>query len=116
MTDSHIAFDPKWLRQLCAGGTGNLSFVRVTGDAMSPTLEDGDDMLVDGGDGADRLRDGIYLLRRDDTLIVKRLAVNPFAAKVSLRSDNPAYPEWLDQDQSALNIIGRVVWAGRRLS
>src|SRR5688572_4995529 len=55
---AHIAFDPKWLRQLCKGGTDNLSFIRVQGDSMSPTLADGDDILVDGADGADRLRDG----------------------------------------------------------
>ena len=113
---SHIAFDPKWLRQLCKGGTNNLSFIRVQGDSMSPTLADGDDILVDGADGADRLRDGLYVLRRDDTLMVKRLAINPFAARATITSDNPAYPEWKDIDLSTLAIIGRVVWAGRRLS
>jgi phage repressor protein C with HTH and peptisase S24 domain len=113
---SHIAFDPKWLRQLCKGGTNNLSFIRVQGDSMSPTLADGDDILVDGADGADRLRDGIYVLRRDDALMVKRLAINPFAARATITSDNPAYPEWKDIELSTLAIIGRVVWAGRRLS
>ncbi|HEX8512875.1 MAG TPA: S24 family peptidase [Allosphingosinicella sp.] len=113
---SHIAFDPKWLRELCKGGTNKLSFIRVQGDSMSPTLADGDDILVDGADGADRLRDGIYVLRREDTLMVKRLAINPFAARATITSDNPAYPEWKDIDLSTLAIIGRVVWAGRRLS
>ena len=113
---SHIAFDPKWLRQLCKGGTGQLSFIRVQGDSMSPTLADGDDILVDGGDGADRLRDGIYVLRREEALMVKRLAINPFAARATIKSDNPAYPEWKDVDLTTLAIIGRVVWAGRRLS
>jgi hypothetical protein len=113
---SHIAFDPKWLRELCKGGTNQLSFIRVQGDSMSPTLADGDDILVDRGDGGDRLRDGIYVLRREETLMVKRLAINPFAARATIKSDNPAYPEWKDVDLSTLAIIGRVVWAGRRLS
>ncbi len=113
---SHIAFDPAWLRQLCKGGTDKLSFIRVQGDSMSPTLADGDDILVDGSDEADRLRDGIYVLRRDDTLMVKRLAINPFAARATITSDNPTYPEWKEIDLSTLTIIGRVVWAGRRLS
>jgi phage repressor protein C with HTH and peptisase S24 domain len=113
---SHIAFDPKWLRQLCKGGTNHLSFIRVQGDSMSPTLADGDDILVDGADAADRLRDGIYVLRRDDTLMVKRLAINPFDSRATIKSDNPAYPEWKDCELSTLAIIGRVVWAGRRLS
>lgn len=113
---SHIAFDPKWLRQLCKGGTNRLSFIRVQGDSMSPTLADGDDILVDGSDGADRLRDGIYVLRREDTLMVKRLAVNPTAERATIASDNPAYPEWKDCELSTLAIIGRVIWAGRRLT
>lgn len=113
---SHIAFDPKWLRQLCRGSTNRLSFIRVEGDSMSPTLADGDDILVDGADGAERLRDGIYVLRREDTLIVKRLAINPLDSRATIKSDNPAYPEWKDCDLSTLDIIGRVVWAGRRLS
>jgi hypothetical protein len=113
---SHIAFDPKWLRQLCKGGTNHLSFIRVQGDSMSPTLADGDDILVDGADSADRLRDGIYVLRREDTLMVKRLAINPFAAQATVTSDNPAYPEWKDVELSTLAVIGRVIWAGRRLT
>ncbi|HEU0135373.1 MAG TPA: S24 family peptidase [Allosphingosinicella sp.] len=113
---AHIAFDPVWLRQLCKGGTNQLSFIRVQGDSMSPTLADGDDILVDGADGADRLRDGIYVLRREDMLMVKRLAINPFADRATISSDNPAYPEWRDVELATLAIIGRVVWAGRRLS
>jgi hypothetical protein len=113
---AHIAFDPKWLRELCKGSTNHLSFIRVQGDSMSPTLADGDDILVDGADGTDRLRDGIYVLRRDDALMVKRLAINPFAARATITSDNPAYPEWRDVEMSTLTIIGRVVWASRRLN
>ena len=40
---------------------------------MSPTLNDGDDILVDLGDCGERLRDGIYVLRVDDALVVKRI-------------------------------------------
>ena len=108
---AHIAFDPNWLRQLCKGGTNKLSFIRVQGDSMSPTLADGDDILVDGADGADRLRDGIYVLRREDTLMVKRLAVNPFAARATVSSDNPAYPEW--RDSSCRPSPSSAGWSGR---
>ena len=40
---------------------------------MAPTLSAGDDILVDLADAADRLHDGIYVLRVDDALLVKRL-------------------------------------------
>src|SRR3546814_4245944 len=50
---------------------------------MAPTLSDGDDILVDGGDAAGRLRDGIYVLRMDDALMVKRVARAPGAGRIS---------------------------------
>src|SRR5690349_17675959 len=113
--EAHIAFAPAWLRRLARGKPEELSIIRVAGDSMAPTLADGDDILVDRGDGAERVRDGIYVLRIEGALVVKRLAVNPAARTVSVRSDNPAYPGWPDCDPAAVDIVGRVVWAGRRL-
>lgn len=113
-TRGRFAFDPGWLRGLTAGGPAALSLIRVEGDSMSPTLEDGDDILVDGGDGADRLRDGIYVLRMDDALLVKRLQLNPIARRVTIASDNAAYPPLPDCDPARIHIVGRVVWGGRR--
>ena len=111
----HIAFDPAWLRRVARGAPDQLSIIRVAGDSMMPTLADGDDILVDRGDAGARLRDGIYVLRIDDALVVKRLALNPASRTLSIRSDNPAYPGWPDCDLAAVDIVGRVVWAGRRL-
>ena len=111
----HIAFDPAWLRRVARGAPEQLSIIRVAGDSMAPTLVDGDDILVDRGDGAARLRDGIYVLRLEGALVVKRLALNPAARTLSIRSDNPAYPGWPDCDPAAVDVVGRVVWAGRRL-
>ncbi len=111
----HIAFDPAWLRRVARGAPDQLSIVLVQGDSMVPTLNDGDEILVDRGDGADRLRDGIYVLRIDDLLVVKRLAINPATRTVSIRSDNPAYPGWPDCDIASVDLVGRVVWAGRRI-
>ena len=97
------------------GDAGLLSMIKVTGDSMEPTLGDGDDILVDRGDTADRLRDGIYVLRFDDALNVKRIAINPEGGRFTVRSDNAAYPSWPDCDPARIAIIGRVVWVGRRV-
>lgn len=113
--EAHIAFAPAWLRRIARGAPGQLSIIRVAGDSMAPALGDGDDILVDRGDGAARLRDGIYVLRIDDALVVKRVAVNPATRTLSIRSDNPAYPGWPDCDPAAVEIVGRVVWTGRRV-
>lgn len=112
---SHIAFDPKWLRRLGAGDASQLSIIRVEGDSMAPTLADGDEILVDRADATARLRDGIYVLRREDVLMVKRLALDPSGRRVTIRSDNEAYPSWPGCDLASIGIVGRVVWCGRRL-
>lgn len=108
---ARMRFDPSWLRGLTLNPR-NLSVIQVTGDSMAPTLHDGDDILVDRGDR--RLRDGIYVLRLDGALNVKTLLLEP-GRKVTVRSDNPAYQSWPSLDRSAIEVIGRVVWAGRRL-
>ena len=111
----YFGFDERWLKALTPSTPANLSIVKVEGDSMSPTLNDGDDILVDLGDSSDRLRDGIYVLRVIDALLVKRLALHPMRRRVTVQSDNPAYPDWPDCDLGEINCIGRVIWAGRKV-
>lgn len=113
---AHIAFDPGWLRRVARGRPEQLALIRVAGDSMAPTLSDGDDILVDRGDGVERLRDGIYVLRLDGALVVKRLALAGNPAEATIRSDNPAWSDLPARPASALDLIGRVVWAARRLA
>jgi len=80
------------------------------------TLNAGDDILVDHDALGDGLRDGIYVLRVDEALLVKRLAIHPFGGRVTVQSDNPNYPDWPDRKLDELTCIGRVIWAGRRVS
>jgi phage repressor protein C with HTH and peptisase S24 domain len=111
----YFAFDERWLKALTPSGPANLSIVRVEGDSMAPTLNAGDDILVDLGDSSVRLRDGIYVLRIDDAVVVKRVALNPLGRRVTIQSDNPAYPDWPDCGLDEINCIGRVIWSGRRV-
>ena len=112
--EAGFAFDPRWLRRLGAD-TRALSIIAVEGDSMAPTLGDGDDIMVDGADTAARLRDGIYVLRMDDALMVKRVARLPLAGRISVKSDNQLYPSWPDLPADTVMLVGRVVWAGRRV-
>ena len=109
-----LAFDTRWLRAL-GGQPEMLSIIRVDGESMAPTLNDGDDIMVDRADGVDRLRDGIYVLRMDDVLMVKRLALSAGRGRFSIRSDNPLYPTWEDVDPQLVTLVGRVIWTGRRV-
>jgi len=111
----YFAFDEAWLKALTATPPSDLSIIRVEGDSMAPTLNAGDDILVDLRDSGGRLRDGIYVLRADDALVVKRLALHPAGRRVTVQSDNPAYPDWPDCGIEDIHCIGRVIWAGRRV-
>ena len=108
-----VGFDEKWLRKQGLDPS-KLSLIRVDGDSMAPTLNHGDDIMVDNSAAAVLFRDGIHVIRLDDVLMVKRLSKGP-AGRLSVLSDNPAYPDWPDVDGASVAIIGRVVWAGRRL-
>lgn len=111
----YFGFDGRWLKMLTATPPGNLSIIRVEGDSMAPTLNAGDDILIDPADCAERLRDGIYVLRVDEALVVKRIALHPVGHRVTVQSDNPTYPDWPDYDMEEIVCIGRVIWAGRKI-
>lgn len=107
-----MGFSEQWLRRLRpGGGCDGLSVIAVRGDSMLPTLADGDEILVDRHDAGDALRDGIYVLRVDGVLLVKRLVREGDA--LAVRSDNPAAGP-IDL-AGGVDVIGRVLWAGRKL-
>ena len=112
----YFGFDERWLKALTASPPEQLSIIRVEGDSMAPTLNAGDDILVDLGDREERLRDGIYVLRTDDALVVKRIALNPVGRRITVQSDNPAYADGPDCRLGDIHCIGRVIWAARKLA
>ncbi|MEM8827003.1 MAG: S24 family peptidase, partial [Pseudomonadota bacterium] len=113
--ESALAFQVRWVKEITGSDPNLLSVINVQGDSMLPTLGDGDPILVDRGDGAERLRDGIYVMRSDDALIVKRVVRNPVANRIRIVSDNALYPDIGDCGPADVDIIGRVVWVGRQL-
>ena len=108
-----LAFHASWIGDLASTRVDALAMLRVEGDAMLPTLVPDDHLLIDTADDAARLRDGLYALRLEGALMVKRLAVNPATRQVRVASDNDTYPAWEKLEPSSLAIVGRVVWAGR---
>lgn len=104
-------FEPSWLRSH-GWQHDRLSMIRVEGDSMEPALSHGDELLVERQE--EMRRDGIYVLRLDGELLVKRLARAP-GGRLAIRSDNAAYPSWENVDAALVEIIGRVLWVGRVL-
>ena len=70
--------------------------------------------MVDGSDAGSRLRDGIYVIRIDDALMVKRLELGKNKA-LAVRSDNPDVADLKNVDLARVAIVGRVVWTGRKI-
>ncbi len=109
-----VGFDQQWLKQL-SNNPEKLTMIRVSGDSMLPTLSDGEDIMVDTSPIRLPLRAGIYVLRYDDSLMVKR--VLPCGqGLIDIRSDNPQSQSWEAVSVDDAHLIGKVVWAGRRLS
>jgi hypothetical protein len=88
------------------------SVIAVTGDSMAPTLKDGDRLLVDASARRLAVRGGIYVVRRGDAVLVKRLV--PHGDTVEIRSDNPLWP--VERVPLAeIEVIGRATLLLRRL-
>lgn len=103
-------FSRKWLREQGLE-SDKLSAVRVIGDSMEPLLREGDDLLVDMS--GKPFRDGIYVVRLDDSLLVKRVT-SQGGGRFSLLSQNLSYPP-LSVQVEEIDLVGRVVWKSGRL-
>lgn len=88
------------------------SMIRVEGDSMEPTLSDGDEILVDRDHREVRGKGGIFVIRLDGVLMVKRLRTA--VGGIEVISDNPAWPVRICAG-SDVEIVGRVAWLGRAL-
>jgi phage repressor protein C with HTH and peptisase S24 domain len=102
-----LGLDPALLARLSARSR-DLSLIRAAGDSMAPTILDGDELLVDRGDRRVRATGAIFVVRRDDTLLVKRISRAGGCFRIV--SDNP---DWPPIEADTLDVIGRVVWLSR---
>lgn len=113
----YLAFKRDWLRAELNATAGDLYLIEVDGESMEPTLRPGDIILIDRRNAGNVPRDGVYVLRLNGSLLVKRLQRMP-GHTVRVSSDNHAYePFMLAMDAPAedMAIVGRVVWSGRRM-
>lgn len=111
----YVTFRMQWLRSLTPSPLEQLGVVQIDSDDMEPTLRSGDHALADLQQRTPSRKDGLYILRRDDGLQIKRVTVHPVTGKLSIRSDNPAYESFANIDAANIDIVGRVIWIGRRV-
>lgn len=108
-----MAFRTDWLKKEGLAPE-RLAVIRAKGDSMEPTISNNDIILVNLCNG-DALRDGLYVLRIGDSLLVKRLQFDVLGG-IKVISDNPGYEtQVVTKDQRAdVHIVGRVAWAGKK--
>ncbi len=101
-----------WLPENAARAR-QLGVVNICGDAMAPTLCDGDIAIIDR-DIPEPIIDGIYVLDVNATLLARRLQ-RLVDGSIRVNSDNGAYVEEMVNvtDAEHLRILGRIIWMGR---
>lgn len=104
--------DPRVARRLGVAPEA-LTMITARGDSMEPLIHDGDALFVDSGDRRLSSRPGLFVLRLDGVLLVKRVA--RIGLELRIASDNPATPPVAPVRADHAEIIGRVVRLARSL-
>ena len=87
---------------------GQAAIIRVRGTSMEPGLFDGDHIVVDTADRTPRSKGGLYVIRIEDAVMVKRVALA--GGRLVATSDNLVAGPVPD---GPIVVIGRVVWQMR---
>ena len=111
----YLLFREQWLRAVTSAPVSELAVIEIDGDSMEPTLRSGDHALVDRSELRPRQKDGLYVIRVDGGLQVKRVSAHPVSGLLTISSDNPAYRSYADIKPNDVLIVGRVIWIGRRM-
>lgn len=92
-------------KSIVSGNPNNIKMLRVQGDSMQPTINEGDFIWVDVSNNFVG-SDGIYLIRMATGLAVKRLQSG--LNNIVIKSDNTSYSD-ITAEVGELKIIGKVV-------
>lgn len=106
----HEAVDPTTLQ------TGEQYFwLRVAGDSMTPSIDDGDLVLVRRQQTVENGQYAVVLVNSEEGL-VKRIAYGP--DWIELQSINPYYPprRFVGEDTGAVHILGKVIESRRKFA
>lgn len=110
-----MSFRRYWIENYLRVDPKDLSVLSVKGDSMEGVLNNKDVILVNHADTAPT--SGLYVLRLDEDLIVKRVQKLP-GSKLKVLSANEVYePFVIDMNSPEVDfaVIGRVVWFGRQI-
>ncbi|MBF0238380.1 MAG: hypothetical protein HQM12_11790 [SAR324 cluster bacterium] len=114
-TGEMFAFTRQWLRQFYSGKTAELAMVRVSTDAMIPTMSPGDGVVVYLQ--ANYRGEGVYLIRSNAGIEIRRMQ-KLVDGTFRIFSDNNRYSE--EKTSGDFNggvvILGQILWVGKLLA
>lgn len=109
-----LAFPRNYLSKLTSNSIDNLAIISVKGESMEPTLLDDDIVLLDASK-TNLSYDGLFVLRFDDALHVKRVGRSPKKGHITVISDNSSlYPPMVMAIED-VHAVGKVLWYGRKV-
>lgn len=107
-----LHFPRTWVESITATPPQLLTFARARGDSMQPTIQDGDIVLIDRSIRTIREQDAHWALTIGEIAMIKRVRVK--GERVAILSDNDRIPPD-DVHHEEVNVVGRVVFIGRRI-
>jgi len=108
--DAEIAFRMDWIKR--KGTPESISLMKVSGDAMEPTLLSGDHLLINKSNTTVSLEGGIYAISVQDEIMIRRIQYMFRDNKLKIMCDNTRYDP-IEADREQVMICGKVIWFGR---
>lgn len=109
-----LAFPADYLQRLTSTHPSRLQILSVKGRSMLTTLSEDDVVMIDQTK-RHLGHDGIFVIRLDDAMHVKRISRSSRRGWVRIISDNVAeFPEF-ERPLEEIEVLGRVIWAGKRM-
>ncbi|MFY3460932.1 S24 family peptidase [Achromobacter xylosoxidans] len=113
-----MPFRRSFLRSVGAdGGRGRIVYAK--GDSMEPFINDGAALLVVVQEDLtvrNLVPGGIYAIRYDGKMMVKRVAKDKLTGKWVAQSLNQKYRDVTLENGVSVQVLGRVVWTGTKLT
>lgn len=107
--------DAAWLGRLC-DQPASVAILPIVGEAMEPTLRNGDEVMISRVRFQESVREGLYAIRGSSEIFVRRIAIDPTKNRLTVLTDHPAYPSWQGIQRTGVDIVGRVIWIGARVA
>lgn len=107
---SLVALDKAWLHRNFSVRPATLAIFPTTGESMEPTIRGDELILFDTSEQGCTPTDGIFVIRLEGTILVKRLQHLP-GGLIRVKSDNDAYEAYTVQLNGDVDfeILGRVL-------